>query len=202
MNKNKFARIIPVALTLLIAAVVIAALVSLARFIFFPETSTKPVKSDTEISREALLSTSADRAVSLVARGPIVADESFRSYQIKVTTTSRNLTVFSGYLDQPIKVVSLANNNSAYEQFVYALDKANMVKGVELSGDYNDLRGICASGNVYEYKTLKADAIQKSLWTSTCSGSRGSLNASTVQLNNLFMAQIPNSRAIISEVWQ
>ena len=202
MNKNKFARIIPIALTLIIAAVTIAALVSLVRFIFFPGTTTKTTKSDIEVSREALLNTSADRAVSLITRGPIVADEAFRSYQIKVTPTSRNLTVYKGYLNQTVKVIALSNSTSAYDQFVHSLDKANMVKGAELKGDSNDLRGICATGSVYEYQTLKSDTVQKGLWTSTCSGSRGSLNASSEQLNNLFITQIPDARTAISEIWR
>jgi len=201
MANNKIARIIPVALILIIAAVTIAAFVSLLRFIFFPSSSPKTTKSNLEISREALLDVAVDRSVVLTVRGPIVADESFRSYQIKVSSSGRSLTVYKGYLEQPIKIVSFANNSQAYEQFVYALDKANMVLGTALSGDKNDLRGICATGNIYDYQTLKADKTQKDLWTSTCSGSRGSLNANFAQLNNLFIAQIPDSRSIINEIW-
>jgi len=202
MNKNKFARIIPIALTLVIAAVIIAAAVSLVRFMFFPGSSTTTTTTNVNTSQEALLSTSSDRAVSQTVRGPIVADESFRSYVIKISPNSRNLTVYQGYLDQPIKTVSLGNNVQAYEQFVYALDKANMMKGIEVKGTSNDLKGICAAGSLFEYQTLKSDIIVKSLWTSTCAGSSGSLNASSGQLNNLFTVQIPGSKAIISQVWQ
>jgi len=202
MNKNKFARIIPIALTLVIAAVIIAAAVSLVRFMFFPGSSTTTTTTNVNTSQEALLSTLSDRAVSQTVRGPIVADESFRSYVIKISPNSRNLTVYQGYLDQPIKTVSLGNNVQAYEQFVYALDKANMMKGVEVKGTGNDLNGICAAGSLFEYQTLKSDVIVKSLWTSTCAGSRGSLNASSDQLNNLFIVQIPGSKDIINQVWQ
>lgn len=200
MNKNKFARIIPIALTLIIAAVTIAALVSLVRFIFFPSSAVNNTKVD--IGESSLLNTSVDMSVKFIVRGPIVANENFRSYQIKITPSNRTLTVFQGYLDQPIKTISLENNVPAYEQFVYALNKANMMKGVEAKGDNNDLRGVCASGSIYEYQTLKSEAIQKNLWTSSCAGSRGSLNANTSQLNSLFIAQIPNSKTIISDIWQ
>lgn len=204
MNKNKFSRIIPIALTLVIAAVIIAATISLVRYVFFPSSSpSSPTStSSTDTSRSALLSTSSDRAVSQTVRGPIVADESFRSYQIKITPSSRTLTIYQGYLDQPIKTVTFGNNVKAYEQFVYALDKANMVKGTEAKGDRNDLRGICASGVIFQYETLKSNAVQKNLWTSSCAGSRGSLNASSNQLSNLFTTQIPGAKAIISQVWQ
>jgi len=200
MAKFNFSRIIPVALILIIAAVSIAALVSLARFVFFPDSNTT-TKTEVDISRDALLDTSEDRAVSLTVRGPIVANELFSSYQIKVTPSSRDLTVYSGYLDKISNNISLDNNVPAYEQLVYSLDKANMMKGTELSGDKNDLRGICASGFVYEYRVLKADSSIKSLWSSSCSGSRGSLNASMDQLNKLFTAQIPNVKKTIEGIW-
>lgn len=199
-TKYKLAKIIPVALTLVIIALVIAAVVSLARFMFFSGPSTSTSNIDT--SKEALLSTTADRAVTQTVRGPIVADEAFRTYQIKITPSSRTLTVYQGYLEQPVKAVTFGNNIQAYEQFVYALDKANMVKGNEAKGSVSDLRGICASGNVFEYKTLKADKVQKGLWTSSCAGSRGTLNASSNQLSELFTTQIPGAKAIISRVWQ
>jgi len=198
MDRSKISRIIPIALTLVIAAVIIAAFISLIRFVFFSGTTTN--NSTTDIGNSSLINTSADRAVSLTVRGPIVADESFRSYQIKVSPTGRSLVVYRGYIEEPIKTVALTNNTKAYEQFVYALDKANMMKGIEIK-DNNDLRGICASGSIHEYQTLKSDVVQKELWTSSCSGSRGSLNASSVQLNSLFVAQITGSRDIINNIW-
>lgn len=198
MTKPKFSRIIPIALILIIVAVSIAALVSLARTVFFSGTI---AQKSVDISKESLLNTSVNYSVALIVRGPIVANESFSSYQIKVAPNSRSLTVYSGYLNQISNNIVLDNNIPAYEQFVYALDKANMGKGTELSGNKNDLRGICASGFVYEYKILKSDSSIKSLWSSSCSGSRGSLDASVNQLNKLFMAQIPDSSDIINKIW-
>ncbi|MDK2899162.1 MAG: hypothetical protein PWQ10_349 [Patescibacteria group bacterium] len=198
MTKPKFSRIIPIALILIIVAVSIAALVSLARTVFFSGTI---AQKSVDISKESLLNTSVNYSVALIVRGPIVANESFSSYQIKVAPNSRSLTVYSGYLNQISNNIVLDNNIPAYEQFVYALDKANMEKGTELSGNKNDLRGICASGFVYEYKILKSDSSIKSLWSSSCSGSRGSLDASVNQLNKLFMAQIPDSSDIINKIW-
>ncbi|HRN97097.1 MAG TPA: hypothetical protein PLZ58_01430 [Candidatus Saccharibacteria bacterium] len=199
MASYKSSRIIPIALILIITAIAIAALVSLARVIFFSEgTSSGPTNVD--ISREALLDTSADRSVRMIVRGSIVADESFRSYQITVSPSTRNLTTYTGYLDNQIDSINLGNNIPAYEQFVYALDKADLSKGTELSGSQNDLRGVCATGKVYEFQILKADKSIKSLWTSTCKGSRGSLDASVSQLTDLFTSQIPNAKATINKI--
>ncbi|HRN90536.1 MAG TPA: hypothetical protein PK265_02575 [Candidatus Saccharibacteria bacterium] len=199
MASYKSSRIIPIALILIITAIAIAALVSLARVIFFSEgTSSGPTNVD--ISREALLDTSADRSVRMIVRGSIVADESFRSYQITVSPSARNLTTYTGYLDNQIDSINLGNNIPAYEQFVYALDKADLSNGTELSGSQNDLRGVCATGKVYEFQILKADKSIKSLWTSTCKGSRGSLDASVSQLTDLFTSQIPDAKATINKI--
>jgi hypothetical protein len=200
MANYRTTRIIPIALTLVIVAIAIAALVSLARLIFFSG-GTNTTTSQINIIKDALLNTSADRSVRMTVRGEIVADETFRSYQIQIAPNERTITTYKGYLDQPIGNISLGNNIPAYEQFVYALDKANFMKGTELTGDKNDLRGICATGYVYEFQILKAEESLKQLWTSSCSVARGSLNAKLDQLTKLFIAQISDAKSIIGKLW-
>ncbi|HEU4830930.1 MAG TPA: hypothetical protein VFS65_02030 [Candidatus Saccharimonadales bacterium] len=197
MVSYKTSRIIPIILTLVIIAIAIAALVSLARVVFFSGNTNETV---IDTSREALLSTSADSSVRMTVRGAIVANEEFRSYQINITPNSRTLTTYTSYLDRPIDTIALDNNKPAYEEFVFALDKANLVRGDQLEGDDNDLRGICATGRVYEFQVLKAGEPVKQLWTSTCKGSSGSLEASVDQLTNLFTSQIPDARSLISKL--
>jgi hypothetical protein len=133
----------------------------------------------------------------MTVRGPIVANEQFHSYQMSINSLSRSLTTYQGYLEQPIASKAYDNNLKAYEQFVYALDKANYMNGDELTGDKNDTRGICATGLVYEFEVLNADATVKRLWTSTCKGSSGSLKASVSQIGDLFRAQIPDSTTLL-----
>jgi hypothetical protein len=200
MPSLRYTKIIPVALLLVIIAIAIAALVSLARVIFAPNVSNNTV-SQVDITKEALLSSDSDHKVMLTVRGPIVANENFRSYQMIITPSSRQLITYKGYLDEVIDNILLSNNQKAYEQFVFALYKANLVKGTELTGDKNDIRGICATGRVYDFKVINSEGTKKQLWTSTCSGSKGSLNASVDQLVGLFTAQIPGSETVISKNW-
>ena len=201
MANYRNSRIFPIALVLIIAAVAVAALVSLTRAIFFNDSnSTQPATAQVDAGRQALLSTTAERSVQMTVRGPIVADEQFHSYQITVTPSSRTLTTYTGYLDTVVDNFTLGNNVPAYEQFVYSLDKANMAKGSELTGDKNDTRGICATGQVYEFAILQSDKSVKTLWTSTCRGSKGSLDASVDQLTQLFTSQIPNATQLINKI--
>lgn len=201
MNSYKNARIIPIALSLIVIAVAIAALISIARLMFFPDSTTNN-SSKTDISKETLLNTSVDHAVSMTVRGAIVADEDFRSYQIKVAPNQRTLTTYKGYQDQVINNISLGNSVPAYEQFVYALYGSNLIKGIELTGDSDSLVGVCPTGYVYEFNVLKADLSVKHLWKTSCSNVRGSLDAKVKQLINLFVAQVPNAHLLIDSLWR
>ena len=197
MDRSSLSRLIPIILIIIIAIVVISALIALGRAIFLGN-----VPSDQAINsgRSALLDTAIDRSVRMNVRGPIVADEDFHSYQIAVTPTSRTLTTYVGYLNRTLDTTALSNTTPAYEQFVYALDKANLTKGTPLTGDMDDTRGICATGNVVEFEIRRAQEVVEHLWTSTCSGSKGSLDASVTQLQNLFIRQIPNAKALINKI--
>jgi hypothetical protein len=192
-------RIVPIALILIIIAIVIAALISLARTIFFPSGTQTTSQSDT--SQQALLDTAINHSVAMTVRGPIVANENFHSYTMTISPSSRTLTGYTGYTNTPIdQGINLGNNPSAYEQFVYALDKVNYASGTELTGSSNDLRGVCATGDVYQFSILKDNKSVKTLWTSACGNTKGSLSAKLANLTLLFDAQIPQSQVYISNI--
>jgi hypothetical protein len=197
MYRGNSSRVVPIILVLIVIAVAIAALVSVGRAIFGGDTGSQ---SQINVGRNALLNTAADHSVRMTVRGPIVADENFRSYQVTIDSSSRNLTTYSGYLDQMINFKQYDNNNKSYEQFVYALDKANMMNVNELTGNSNDTRGVCATGDLYEFEVLQDNNTVKSLWTSTCQGSSGSFKASVSQVQNLFLEQIPDSKTLLSGI--
>jgi hypothetical protein len=198
MANYRTSRIIPVALVIIIMIIAVAALVSLARVVFFSGSSSTPDISDT--SREALLNTSDGHSVRMSVRGPIVANEEFNSYQISISADQRRITTHVGYLESVVDQKRLSNNVASYEQFVHALDKANLAKGEEFDGDDNDVRGICATGRLYEFSILEDGEPVKYLWTSTCKGSSGSLDASVAQLTELFVVQIPGAEDLIDNV--
>jgi hypothetical protein len=201
MQRNNSSRFFPLIIIIIVIALVIAAVISIGRAVFNSSKSSsddQTSQTDTTAGRDSLLDTSTGRSVKMTIRGPIVADESFTSYQINASNSERSMNVYKGYVDQLTNGKTLPNNTQAYEQFVYALDKANMMKGKsDTSKDKQDLRGICAGGYVYEFAVLNAGSPVESLWTSTCGGSKGTLNASKDQLTRLFLAQIPDSKSLI-----
>jgi hypothetical protein len=196
MATYKKSRTLPTILTVIIIIVAIAGLVALVRLLFFSGSSTPIV----DTSKDQLLSSTEGSSVSMTVRGPIVADENFRSYRITISPSSRSMNTYTGYLGAILDQRTLPNNVAAYEEFVHALDKANLVVGQPFSGDQNDVRGICATGRVTEFSLLSDGEATETLWTSTCGGSKGSLRASVDQLTQLFRAQIPESRALLSDI--
>lgn len=191
---NKRSRgIVPLIIVAIVIAIAVAAIISIGRAIFGGG-------DITELPQHQLTTVAADRSVKMTIRGPLVADENFRSYNIEISPNSRTLTTYSGYLEAVIDQERLGNNTRAYEEFVYALDRVNMTAGTPLTDDANDIRGICAAGRVYEFEVLRGGESVERFWTSTCRGSVGSLEADRGQLSGLFRQQIPDSRDYLREI--
>jgi hypothetical protein len=192
-------RVIPIILVSLIIIIAVAAIISLARIVFFSGSSTSnPAQVD--VSRENLLNTSTGHSVAMTVRGPIVADEEFHSYKVVITPNDRDVTTYAGYLDRQVGNISLSNNVASYEEFVYALNQANLAKGTQLTGDKNDVRGICATGKVYEFSILNNGQSIKTLWTTSCKNLKGSLDATLATLTKLFLNQIPDADKLVKQV--
>ena len=199
MINLKNSRVIPVVLVLILVAVAIAAMISLTRAVFFSGGG-QAVVSQPDTSRDSLRSSSAERSVRMTVRGPIVADEKFHSYQISVRPNGRSITLFNGYLDKQVQQQTFSNNIPAYEEFVFALDRAGLAQASELTGDNNDIRGVCATGRIYQFEMLDSNKLVKSLWTSTCKDIDGSLQAKLPAVRSLFHAQIPDSTSLIRTI--
>jgi hypothetical protein len=200
MQRSNGAKLFPLIITLVVIALVIAAIVSIGRAVFNSgDDAEETTTSQADQRRQALVATDQSRSVHMTVRGPIVADENFKSYRITASPSERSMDVFDGYLEDRTGGKTLGNNTRAYEQFVYALDKANMMNANGRLDDegINDLRGICANGYVYEYTVLNNSSEVAKLWTSSCDGSPGTLDASVEQLSDLFIEQVPGSEDMI-----
>lgn len=198
MATYRSSRVFPIILVVIIIIIAITALVSLARVVFFSGSS--PSNATVDVSRDALLATDADRRVEMTVRGPIVADERFSSYRVSISPSIRTITTYQSYLDRVVDRVELGNNVVAYEQFVFALDKANLSDGEEFGDERDDIRGVCATGEVTQFAILDGEKSVKTLWTSTCGGSPGTLDGNVTQLKGLFIRQIPDANRVIQAV--
>lgn len=199
-SRSSFSRFVPILLVVVITIVAIAAVIAIGRSLLGGgSTPDEPDVGQIDEGRAALLSSDISRAVRLTVRGPIVADEKFRSYQITVSPTSRNMTTYEGYLENPLKTTKLENSIKAYEELIYALDKRKMMDGRVLPEEQNDLRGVCATRKVYEYETLVNGETVKKLWASDCDGAAGSAIASKSEIIDMFLKQIPDGAKMVRE---
>ena len=199
MLRRRFnaSRILPFILVIGIIIIAIAAIVSVGRLIFSSNTTPS---TPADISREELRNTSVGHSVNMTVRGPIVADEDFRSYTIDISPESRQLKTYQGYRNTVIDQKIVANTPLAYEEFVYALDRAGLANASQFEGNRNDTRGICANGKLYEFSILKDGKSVKTLWTTTCQSAAGSLRANDAVLIPLFKEQVPDATKLISKV--
>ncbi|MDO4872207.1 MAG: hypothetical protein Q4A27_02130 [bacterium] len=200
--KEKIIRLAPILLIIAIAVLSIILVVNLGRMMFGAgnESSNSNDQAAKESSIASLLTVEAGRSVKMTVRGPIVANEDARSYTVEVSPSARSLKTYKGYSENIIDEVKYDNSNIAYDEFVNALNKANMMLGAELKGEADNMRGVCATGHVYDFAILKNNEVEKHLWTSTCAGSKGSLQANTKQLQNLFISQIPDNEKIVNDL--
>ncbi len=198
MYRGSNPRIVPIIVTIAIVALIIAAVVAVGRMLF-SGSNTSSTSTTSSIS-SSVLDTSSNRSVRWTVRGPIVADENFRSYQITISASSRSYTVYSGYLNSVVSVKSYSNNDTAYDQFVHALVNADITSTRSASND--DLRGVCATGGIaYKFEALNGSDADQSLWSSTCSQSRGTMAADPLKIHALFTNQIPDFKPIFTSVY-
>ena len=99
---NSFSRLIPILLVIIIMVVAVAAVIAIGQSLLGGNNPENKPKSQADIAKESLLSTDANRAVRLTVRGPIVAQEKFRSYQIEITPDIRRMSTYEGYLEKQI----------------------------------------------------------------------------------------------------
>lgn len=191
MYKNRSLRIFPLIIIGIVVIALIASIITIGRYIFSGNSSSQEEENQVTAEDE-LLTLSTTRSVRVTVRGPIVADEDFETYRVEVSPQSRDYYTYSGYLDRVKQKKTYSNNMSAYEEFVNALDKAEMTKAGKNDPTLeNDIEGICATGQVYQYDILNAGTPVYTAWTSTCKGSQGTFGASIEQVTNLFVNQIP-----------
>lgn len=193
MYRNSSNRIFPIILIVVVIAALIIGIITVGNYLFGGGgRDAEQQKSQADLASEKLLKVDVDRSVRLTVRGPIVANETFRSWQISISPTQREYTVYRGYLETVESRKTYSNSNAAYDEFIHALDKAALTKaGKYTSEEAADLRGVCATGRVYQYEILNSGSVDVAYWTSTCKGSPGTFGASVQQVNNLFTAQIP-----------
>ena len=190
----------PIIIVIIVIALIVAAIVTVVRMAMNGSSGEGQTNTKTATLQESVLNREASRSVRWTVRGPIVADENFRSYQITVTPNSRTFVTYSGYLEQVMDTKKYDNNTKAYEEFVYALDKANI--GATRSAKDEEFRGVCATkGVAYMFETLNNNEPDNTVWSSSCKDSAGTMGADPLKIQALFVNQIPDFNPLFNKVF-
>lgn len=183
-----FSRIILIILVISIIGLLVAAILGVGKGILSSDGDTAQ-KTDSKDEKPLLLTNIPDERVEMTVRGPLVADEEFRSYTISVSQKERTMNVYKGYKNDLSKNTKLYNNGESFTQFVYALERVGMTG--QIDGVSGETRGICATGELITFNVYNKDELKKTLWASTCDGSKGNMAGDVGKLQRLFSRQIP-----------
>jgi len=104
----------------------------------------------------------------LIISGPVVADANHQEIEIDVSRDVVSMTIYDGYERTINTTKSYTNNDNAYAEFIYGLQRANYSRG-NTDPKYVDDRGYCVNGDRYQYAF--DDENGKELfrfWSTTC----------------------------------
>ena len=103
MYKGERPKVFPIIVTILVISLVVAAVASVIRMVATrQESNNTNTQQSTESFYDQVVAHNATNSVRWTVRGPIVADETFRSYQIEISPNKRTYTVYQGYLDKQL----------------------------------------------------------------------------------------------------
>lgn len=163
--------------------------------VLFRGTSNKPV-NQTPAAKTLYSYADSDAKVRLTIDGRINGDDVHRQIVITVGRNQRIFQVVQGYQGHVIQTKVFANNESAYDVFLHALEYAGFTK--ERNVKTTDSTGVCAQGYRYTYETIGAEDDQ-STWSTSCGG-WGTFNGQPLQVRSLFTNQITNYDRLTASV--
>ena len=160
-------------------------LISIARGLFNSSSS-----GDTALQNSDDIVINSIETARFTVSGPIVATEEHRSYTVEVNDRIVTITLYSDYGQKQIARRSYPNNDAAFQEFMEALDKAEVLQrrsGTDSEDDF-DYEGACPTGRRYIIQ-LNDDVTR---WSSSCSNALGTAGGSVRTIRRLFNEQVPD----------
>lgn len=147
----------------------------------------KPAPAPKTISLNDYLTT-ANTSVSLTLKGPVTAPEKHVEQTFTITNSQRSITIYKAYSESPAFTETYENNQTAYEDFMRALQNAGFTGGATSTSKTTEV-GDCPSGTraVYELRVESANVFRT--WSSSCD--HGTFTGSSGSIRTLFQNQIP-----------
>lgn len=150
-------------------------------------------KSDSNSAINLADYASTSKSVKLSIGGNLRSDSEYREFDITVSQNRTSIDVIGGYQGNVLETKSYENNQSAYRNFLAALQRAGFTKGSDNDKDGN-VEGACASGRRFVLEIMDGNQVEQNYWTSSCK--TGNFEGKIDQIITLFQWQVPDYSAI------
>lgn len=128
----------------------------------------------------------------LTIDGPINSNLIHTAVRITVGQTDVTYEQIQGYEGTVVNTQNYANNQSAYSNFLYALDHAGFTKGDPSKSLANE-KGYCPLGNRYVMELVDGSKMVERYWATSCgSGAPKTYHGNLGLTLTLFKKQVPD----------
>lgn len=122
----------------------------------------------------------------------VQANQTHQQLRIDVSKYSADIYLYNGYDSVLVKNQTFASNPQAYADFLKGLQIAGYTKG-NPDKALADWRGYCPGGTRYIYQIIDGAKTVQSYWATSCMNTQPkTFLGSSILVNSLYQAQIPN----------
>lgn len=141
-----------------------------------------------------------DRNVTVVMTidGEITGNDGHRAVRVLVNRKERSLEIIKGYENEVIQTQNYANNDNAFESFLYAIHRVGYGNARKVT--LTDSRGVCPNGRRYHFEIWDGFDTVSNLWSASCSKNLGTYGGNRAQTEDLFKDQITDYNKLVRNV--
>ncbi|HSX44481.1 MAG TPA: hypothetical protein VLE69_04295 [Candidatus Saccharimonadales bacterium] len=140
-----------------------------------------------------------DAQVRLTIDGIINSEQQHQAIKITVGKDQNSIDIIQGYQNHLLNSKVYDNNQSAYFQFLSALNLLGYTK--ERKTINSDMNGQCPLGSRYSYELINAGDADFDRWNTSCSNVPGTFGSpSPPTIRTLFERQIPDYAQLTQSV--
>lgn len=140
-----------------------------------------------------------DKTVEYTIDNPVSANQTHSQISITVGRDAATLNVYRGYQEEVLRTQTYPNNQTAYANFLRALQVAGYTTGKD-DADLRDERGFCPAGRRYIYEIKDGATSTQRLWSTSCNTSIGNFKGNASVVRDLFIKQIPDYGKLTSNI--
>lgn len=138
---------------------------------------------------------SSDAVLHFIESGPIVAEEDHYRIHTSISRFNRTIQIYRGYDDVVVAERTFSNSESAFSEFLNALDRAGYTG--ERGTRYDSEAGLCPNGRRYVFESNQFGQ-EFRRWSTSCR-EKGNFAGNLSTVRRLFNNQIPEYGAFLRE---